>query len=138
MLKIYHIKQISASILLYVDGKQERIEFRQGTLASNYHGNFATKDPRIQRAIEKSTKFGTLHTGQIYLFETIKEPEKKEDVKVVPEVVPEKKQQVTESNQMNFVQAKKHLIEKGVSPNDLKNFFQVKSQASKVGIEIIK
>lgn len=138
MLKIYRIKQISASILVYVQGKPERIEFRQGTFGTNYHGQFSTTDERIQRAIEKDAKFGTLHTGQIYLYETVVEPEAKPVTKAEPEIIAEKKELVKNSNQMTFVQAKQHLIEKGVSPDELKNFLQVKSQAAKIGIEIVK
>ena len=139
MLKIYRIKQISASILVYVQGKPERIEFRQGTFGTNYHGQFGTTDERIQRAIEKDAKFGTLHTGQIYLYETVVEPEAKPITKAEPEIIAEKPVSVLPTaGQMTFVQAKQHLIEKGVSPDELKNFLQVKSQAAKIGIEIVK
>lgn len=139
MLKIYRIKQISASILVYVQGKPERIEFRQGTFGTNYHGQFSTPNEQLQQAIENDAKFGTLHTGQIYLYETVGEPEVKAVVQEAPEIIAEKPVSVLPtSGQMTFVQAKQHLIEKGVSPDELKNFLQVKSQAAKIGIEIVK
>lgn len=138
MLKIYRIKQISASILVYVQGKPVRVEFRQGTFGTDFHGQFSTSDEALQRAIEKDAKFGTLHSGMIYLYETYGESETAPEVVVEPEIIPEPNKPEEGSKSMTFVQAKQYLIEKGISPDELKNFLQVKSQAGKLGIEIVK
>lgn len=145
MLKIYRIKRTSASVLVNSNGKDIRIEFNGGSARNNGHGSFITSDPTTQKAIEKDRRFGTFDTGSIYLYEAIgsedddkaeakAENVKQESVKVITKTNTEE----SEKLQMKFPEAKKHLIEKGISPDELKNFAQVKSQAGKLGIELIK
>lgn len=147
MLKIYRIKRTSASVLVNSNGKDIRIEFNGGSARNNGHGSFITSDPTTQKAIEKDRRFGTFDTGSIYLYEAIgsddgnkAEAEAKADnVKQEPaKVITEVNTEESEKLQMKFPEAKKHLIEKGISPDELKNFAQVKSQAGKLGIELIK
>lgn len=151
MLKIYRIKRTSASVLVNNNGKDIRIEFNGGSARNNGHGSFITSDPTTQKAIEKDRRFGTFDTGSIYLYEAIgSEDDNKAEVKAENEAKTENVKQeptkvITEANteenekiQMKFPEAKKYLIEKGISPDELKNFAQVKSQAGKLGIELIK
>ena len=145
MLKIYRIKITSASVLVNSNGKDIRIEFNGGSARNNGHGSFITSDPTTQKAIEKDRRFGTFDTGSIYLYEAIgsedddKSEAKAENVKQEPaKVITETNTEESEKLQMKFPEAKKHLIEKGISPDELKNFAQVKSQAGKLGIELIK
>ena len=151
MLKIYRIKRTSASVLVNSNGKDIRIEFNGGSARNNGHGSFITSDPTTQKAIEKDRRFGTFDTGSIYLYEAIgseddnkaeekeKAEEKAENVKQEPsKVITEANTEESEKIQMKFPEAKKHLIEKGISPDELKNFAQVKSKAGKLGIELIK
>ena len=145
MLKIYRIKITSASVLVNSNGKDIRIEFNGGSARNNGHGSFITSDPTTQKAIEKDRRFGTFDTGRIYLYEAIgsedddKSEAKAENVKQEPaKVITETNTEESEKLQMKFPEAKKHLIEKGISPDELKNFAQVKSQAGKLGIELIK
>lgn len=145
MLKIYRIKRTSASVLVNSNGKDIRIEFNGGSARNNGHGSFITSDPTTQKAIEKDPRFGTFDTGSIYLYEAIgsedddKSETKAENVKQEPaKVITEANTEESEKLQMKFPEAKKHLIEKGISPDELKNFAQVKSQAGKLGIELIK
>ena len=145
MLKIYRIKRTSASVLVNSNGKDIRIEFNGGSARNNGHGSFITSDPTTQKAIEKDRRFGTFDTGSIYLYEAIgsedddKSETKTENVKQEPaKVITEANTEESEKLQMKFPEAKKHLIEKGISPDELKNFAQVKSQAGKLGIELIK
>lgn len=145
MLKIYRIKRTSASVLVNSNGKDIRIEFNGGSARNNGHGSFITSDPTTQKAIEKDRRFGTFDTGSIYLYEAIgseddnKAEAKAENVKQEPaKVITETNTEESEKLQMKFPEAKKHLIEKGISPDELKNFAQVKSQAGKLGIELIK
>lgn len=149
MLKIYRIKRTSASVLVNSNGKDIRIEFNGGSARNNGHGSFITSDPTTQKAIEKDRRFGTFDTGSIYLYEAIgsedddkseaKAEAKAENAKQEPaKVITEANTEESEKLQMKFPEAKKHLIEKGVSPDELKNFAQVKSQAGKLGIELIK
>ena len=149
MLKIYRIKRTSASVLVNSNGKDIRIEFNGGSARNNGHGSFITSDPTTQKAIEKDRRFGTFDTGSIYLYEAIgsedddksetKAEAKAENVKQEPaKVITEANTEESEKLQMKFPEAKKHLIEKGISPDELKNFAQVKSQAGKLGIELIK
>ena len=145
MLKIYRIKRTSASVLVNSNGKDIRIEFNGGSARNNGHGSFITSDPTTQKAIEKDRRFGTFDTGSIYLYEAIgsedddKAETKTENVKQEPaKVITETNTEESEKLQMKFPEAKKHLIEKGISPDELKNFAQVKSQAGKLGIELIK
>ena len=145
MLKIYRIKRTSASVLVNSNGKDIRIEFNGGSARNNGHGSFITSDPTTQIAIEKDRRFGTFDTGSIYLYEAIgseddnKADAKAENVKTEPaKVITEANTEESEKIQMKFPEAKKHLIEKGISPDELKNFAQVKSQAGKLGIELIK
>lgn len=149
MLKIYRIKRTSASVLVNSNGKDIRIEFNGGSARNNGHGSFITSDPTTQKAIEKDRRFGTFDTGSIYLYEAIgsedddksetKAETKAENVKQEPaKVITEANTEESEKIQMKFPEAKKHLIEKGISPDELKNFAQVKSQAGKLGIELIK
>ena len=151
MLKIYRIKRTSASVLVNSNGKDIRIEFNGGSARNNGHGSFITSDPTTQKAIEKDRRFGTFDTGSIYLYEAIgseddnkaeakaKVEAKAENVKQEPaKVITETNTEESEKIQMKFPEAKKHLIEKGISPDELKNFAQVKSQAGKLGIELIK
>ena len=149
MLKIYRIKRTSASVLVNSNGKDIRIEFNGGSARNNGHGSFITSDPTTQKAIEKDRRFGTFDTGSIYLYEAIgsedddksetKAEAKAENVKQEPaKVITEASTEESEKLQMKFPEAKKHLIEKGISPDELKNFAQVKSQAGKLGIELIK
>lgn len=145
MLKIYRIKRTSASVLVNSNGKDIRIEFNGGSARNNGHGSFITSDPTTQKAIEKDRRFGTFDTGSIYLYEAIgneddnKAEAKTENVKHEPaKVITETNTEESEKLQMKFPEAKKYLIEKGISPDELKNFAQVKSQAGKLGIELIK
>lgn len=145
MLKIYRIKRTSASVLVNSNGKDIRIEFNGGSARNNGHGSFITSDPTTQKAIEKDRRFGTFDTGSIYLYEAIgseddnKAEAKAENVKQEPtKVITEANTEESEKIQMKFPEAKKYLIEKGISPDELKNFAQVKSQAGKLGIELIK
>lgn len=149
MLKIYRIKRTSASVLVNSNGKDIRIEFNGGSARNNGHGSFITSDPTTQKAIEKDRRFGTFDTGSIYLYEAIGSEDddkaetnaeaKAENVKHEPaKVITEANTEESEKLQMKFPEAKKHLIEKGISPDELKNFAQVKSQAGKLGIELIK
>lgn len=147
MLKIYRIKRTSASVLVNSNGKDIRIEFNGGSARNNGHGSFITSDPTTQKAIEKDRRFGTFDTGSIYLYEAIGSEDgnkaeaesKAENVKQEPaKVITEANTEESEKLQMKFPEAKKHLIEKGISPDELKNFAQVKSQAGKLGIELIK
>ena len=145
MLKIYRIKRTSASVLVNRNGKDIRIEFNGGSARNNGHGSFITSDPTTQKAIEKDRRFGTFDTGSIYLYEAIgsedddKAEAKADNVKHEPaKVITETNTEESEKLQMKFPEAKKHLIEKGISPDELKNFAQVKSQAGKLGIELIK
>ena len=145
MLKIYRIKRTSASVLVNSNGKDIRIEFNGGSARNNGHGSFITSDPTTQKAIEKDRRFGTFDTGSIYLYEAIgsedddKSEAKAENVKHEPaKEITEANTEESEKIQMKFPEAKKHLIEKGISPDELKNFAQVKSQAGKLGIELIK
>ena len=145
MLKIYRIKRTSASVLVNSNGKDIRIEFNGGSARNNGHGSFITSDPTTQKAIEKDRRFGTFDTGSIYLYEAIgsdddnKAEAKAENVKQEPaKVITGANTEESEKLQMKFPEAKKHLIEKGISPDELKNFAQVKSQAGKLGIEIVK
>ena len=149
MLKIYRIKRTSASVLVNSKGKDIRVEFNGGSARNNGHGSFITSDPTTQKAIEKDRRFGTFDTGSIYLYEAIgseddnksetKAEAKAENVKQEPaKVITEANTEESEKLQMKFPEAKKHLIEKGISPDELKNFAQVKSQAGKLGIELIK
>ena len=149
MLKIYRIKRTSASVLVNSNGKDIRIEFNGGSARNNGHGSFITSDPSTQKAIEKDRRFGTFDTGSIYLYEAIgSEDDDKSETKAeakAENVKQEPAKEITEANteereklQMKFPEAKKHLIEKGISPDELKNFAQVKSQAGKLGIELIK
>lgn len=145
MLKIYRIKRTSASVLVNSNGKDIRIEFNGGSARNNGHGSFITSDPTTQKAIEKDRRFGTFDTGSIYLYEAIgseddnKADAKAENVKQEPtKVITEANTEENEKIQMKFPEAKKYLIEKGISPDELKNFAQVKSQAGKLGIELIK
>ena len=147
MLKIYRIKRTSASVLVNSNGKDIRIEFNGGSARNNGHGSFITSDPTTQKAIEKDRRFGTFDTGSIYLYEAIGSEDgnkaeaeaKAENVKQEPaKVITETNTEESEKLQMKFPEAKKHLIEKGISPDELKNFAQVKSQAGKLGIELIK
>lgn len=165
MLKIYRIKRTSASVLVNSNGKDIRIEFNGGSARNNGHGSFITSDPTTQKAIEKDRRFGTFDTGSIYLYEAIgsdddnksetkaeakaetksetkseaKAEAKAENVKQEPaKVIAEANTEESEKLQMKFPEAKKHLIEKGISPDELKNFAQVKSHAGKLGIELIK
>lgn len=151
MLKIYRIKRTSASVLVNSNGKDIRIEFNGGSARNNGHGSFITSDPTTQKAIEKDRRFGTFDTGSIYLYEAIgseddnkaeakaKNEAKAENVKHEPtKVITEANTEESEKLQMKFPEAKKYLIEKGISPDELKNFAQVKSQAGKLGIELIK
>ena len=149
MLKIYRIKRTSASVLVNSNGKDIRVEFNGGSARNNGHGSFITSDPSTQKAIEKDRRFGTFDTGSIYLYEAIgsedddksetKTEAKAENVKQEPaKVITEANTEESEKLQMKFPEAKKHLIEKGISPDELKNFAQVKSQAGKLGIELIK
>ena len=103
-----------------------------------FEGIFSTSNADEQEMIEKDERFGPYLTHEIFLYQSIAEAETEAVVQAEPEIIPEKKETVTNSNQMTFVQAKQHLIEKGVSPDELKNFLQVKSQAAKIGIEIVK
>lgn len=132
-------------MLVNSNGKDIRIEFNGGSARNNGHGSFITSDPTTQKAIEKDRRFGTFDTGSIYLYEAIgsedddkaeakAENVKQESVKVITKTNTEE----SEKLQMKFPEAKKHLIEKGISPDELKNFAQVKSQAGKLGIELIK
>ena len=149
MLKIYRIKRTSASVLINSNGKDIRIEFNGGSARNNGHGSFITSDTTTQKAIEKDRRFGTFDTGSIYLYEAIgSEDDDKSETKAetkAENVKQEPAKEITEANteeseklQMKFPEAKKHLIEKGISPDELKNFAQVKSQAGKLGIELIK
>ena len=147
MLKIYRIKRTSASVLVNSNGKDIRIEFNGGSARNNGHGSFITSDPTTQKAIEKDRRFGTFDTGSIYLYEAIGSEDgnkaeaeaKAENVKQEPvKVITEANTEESEKLQMKFPEAKKYLIEKGISPDELKNFAQVKSQAGKLGIELIK
>jgi hypothetical protein len=147
MLKIYRIKRTSASVLVNSNGKDIRIEFNGGSARNNGHGSFITSDPTTQKAIEKDRRFGTFDTGSIYLYEAIGSEDgnkaeaeaKAENVKQEPaKVITKANTEESEKLQMKFPEAKKHLIEKGISPDELKNFAQVKSQAGKLGIELIK
>ena len=147
MLKIYRIKRTSASVLVNSNGKDIRIEFNGGSARNNGHGSFITSDTTTQKAIEKDRRFGTFDTGSIYLYEAIGSEDgnkaeaetKAENVKQEPaKVITEANTEESEKLQMKFPEAKKHLIEKGISPDELKNFAQVKSQAGKLGIELIK
>ena len=136
-------------MLVNSNGKDIRIEFNGGSARNNGHGSFITSDPTTQKAIEKDRRFGTFDTGSIYLYEAIgsedddksetKTETKAENVKQEPaKVITEANTEESEKLQMKFPEAKKHLIEKGISPDELKNFAQVKSQAGKLGIELIK
>lgn len=145
MLKIYRIKMTSASVLVNSNGKDIRVEFNGGSARNNGHGSFITSDPSTQKAIEKDRRFGTFDTGSIYLYEAIgsedddKSETKADNVKQEPaKEITEVNTEESEKLQMKFPEAKKHLIEKGISPDELKNFAQVKSQAGKLGIELIK
>ena len=145
MLKIYRIKRTSASVLVNSNGKDIRVEFNGGSARNNGHGSFITSDPSTQKAIEKDRRFGTFDTGSIYLYEAIgsedddKSETKADNVKQEPaKEITEVNTEESEKLQMKFPEAKKHLIEKGISPDELKNFAQVKSQAGKLGIELIK
>ena len=138
MFKIYKTHNTTASLLFKdKDGKKKRIQF-EGGMYPKFEGIFSTSDSDEQEMIEKDERFGPYLTHEIFLYQSIGEPEVKEVVPVQPEIIPDKKEPATNSNQMTFVQAKQHLIEKGVSPDELKNFLQVKSQAAKIGIEIVK
>lgn len=136
-------------MLVNSNGKDIRIEFNGGSARNNGHGSFITSDPTTQKAIEKDRRFGTFDTGSIYLYEAIgsedgnkaetKAEAKAENVKQEPaKEITEANTEESEKLQMKFPEAKKHLIEKGISPDELKNFAQVKSQAGKLGIELIK
>lgn len=132
-------------MLVNSNGKDIRVEFNGGSARNNGHGSFITSDPTTQKAIEKDRRFGTFDTGSIYLYEAIvseddnKAEAKAENVKQEPaKVITEANTEESEKIQMKFPEAKKHLIEKGISPDELKNFAQVKSQAGKLGIELIK
>lgn len=134
-------------MLVNSNGKDIRIEFNGGSARNNGHGSFITSDPTTQKAIEKDRRFGTFDTGSIYLYEAIGSKDgnkaeaeaKAENVKQEPaKVITEANTEESEKLQMKFPEAKKHLIEKGISPDELKNFAQVKSQAGKLGIELIK
>lgn len=128
MFKIYKTHNTTASLLFKdKDGKKKRIQF-EGGMYPKFEGIFSTSNADEQEMIEKDERFGPYLTHEIFLYQSISEPE----------IIAEKKEPVTNSNQMTFVQAKQHLIEKGVSPDELKNFLQVKSQAAKIGIEIVK
>lgn len=135
----------SASVLVNSNGKDIRVEFNGGSARNNGHGSFITSDPSTQKAIEKDRRFGTFDTGSIYLYEAIgsedddKSETKADNVKQEPaKEITEVNTEESEKLQMKFPEAKKHLIEKGISPDELKNFAQVKSQAGKLGIELIK
>ena len=145
MLKIYRIKMTSASVLVNSNGKDIRVEFNGGSARNNGHGSFITSDPSTQKAIEKDRRFGTFDTGSIYLYEAIGSEDDDKSETNAENVKQEPAKEITEVNteeseklQMKFPEAKKHLIEKGISPDELKNFAQVKSQAGKLGIELIK
>ena len=132
-------------MLVNSNGKDIRIEFNGGSARNNGHGSFITSDPSTQKAIEKDRRFGTFDTGSIYLYEAIgsedddKSETKADNVKQEPaKEITEVNTEESEKLQMKFPEAKKHLIEKGISPDELKNFAQVKSQAGKLGIELIK
>lgn len=138
MFKIYKTHNTTASLLFKdKDGKKKRIQF-EGGMYPKFEGIFSTSNADEQEMIEKDERFGPYLTHEIFLYQSISEPEVKAVVQEAPEIIAEKKEPVTNSNQMTFVQAKQHLIEKGVSPDELKNFLQVKSQAAKIGIEIVK
>lgn len=127
-------------MLVYSGEKAIRVEFTGGTTRNGGFGQFTTADESIQKAIESHFSFGNIRTHQIFLDGTFEEEQKpKLAAKAEPEITAEKPKSVLPTaGQMTFVQAKQHLIEKGVSPDELKNFLQVKSQAAKLGIEIVK
>lgn len=139
MFKIYKTHDTTASLLFKDnDGKNKRIQFEGGTYPK-FEGVYSTSDTEIQEMIERDARFGAYLTHQIFLYQSIGEPEKNEAIQVQPEITAEKPKSVLPTaGQMTFVQAKQHLIEKGVSPDELKNFLQVKSQAAKLGIEVVK
>ena len=128
MIKIYKIKQTSSSMLFWVGDKPRRVEFNGGSRMNGGHGQFATEDEALQKAIESHHDFGSIQTSQIYLDYT-SEPEQviEKVVEEVEEIIPSK---------IDFATAKQLLIEKGISPDELKNFPQVKKQAKLHGIEL--
>lgn len=138
MFKIYKTHDTTASLLFKnKDGKNVRILF-EGGVYPKFEGIFSTADKDIQEMIEADERFGKYLTHQIFLFQSIGESETAPEVVVEPEIIPEPNKPEEGSKSMTFVQAKQHLIEKGISPDELKNFLQVKSQAGKLGIEIVK
>ena len=139
MFKIYKTHNTTASLLFKdKDGKKKRIQF-EGGMYPKFEGIFSTSNADEQEMIEKDERFGPYLTHEIFLYQSISELEVKAVVQEAPEIIAEKPvSALPTAGQMTFVQAKQHLIEKGVSPDELKNFLQVKSQAAKIGIEIVK
>ena len=139
--KIYRIKQSSASIILFDNNKPVRVEFKGGSSRNNYHGQFATSDEKIQQLIESDKRFGDLQKGTIYLWENFAdEPAVAGTVQTEPIEQPEKEVNAPAQTSPNantvwdFKTTKAFLLEKGVEPDKLKNFPQVKAAAKEYGI----
>jgi hypothetical protein len=132
--KTYKIKQMSRSMLIYVNESPRRVEFYGGSKWNGGCGQFTTADESLQKAIEMDHRFGNIATHEIYLDGIFGE-----ETAVAPEAV----QEVVETNEApaptksTFQEAKQLLIEKyGVTPDEVKNFPQVKKKIKELGLSI--
>lgn len=127
-------------MLVLKKGIATRIEFKGGSAANNYHGQYATSDEDIQKGIESHKDFGSILTHQIYLSDTIgangqavygdQELQPVNTDVVVTEYLAtdkDKEDVVEESQKLGYKEVKALLIEKhGVSPDQVKNVMQAK------------
>jgi len=73
MLKIYKTKLRSRSMFFFVNGTPQRIEFGGAMARTGNHGQFATSDLDLQRAIESHHDYGDILSHSIYLDSVIGE-----------------------------------------------------------------
>jgi len=130
---------MSKSMLVLKKGIATRIEFKGGSAANNYHGQYATSDEDIQKGIESHKDFGSILTHQIYLSDTIgangqavygdQVQTVNTEVVVTEDLATDSNKEVVveESIKLGYKEVKALLIEKhGVSPDQVKNVMQAK------------
>lgn len=129
MIKVYRIKVMSASILVYANKKPLRVKFEGGVRSTGFHGQYSTSDETIQKAIEASPEFGNKLTHKIYLSDIIGEDGNFCDTVTVKKEKPKAVQYHQVEEIKGFQAVKQLLISKyGISADELKNFKQVEKK----------
>ena len=158
---------MSKSMFIYPGGIATRIEFKGGTIGNGYHGQYSTSDEDMQKAVESHPDFGPIRTSRIYLSDTIGSEGQAvwgEDAKIPIKIVKEKKVKVIDLKPelpkdednldegnldeevkkelphipTGFKEVKEALITlHGVSPDEVKNFPQLKKKVKDLNLEYV-